>query len=47
MRSAVTHAGSISPMKKIMDFAVQYRIKSGIDVERDVDEAGKFPQQTA
>jgi len=30
VRSAVTHTGGISPMKKIMDYAAQYQIKSGI-----------------
>jgi L-alanine-DL-glutamate epimerase-like enolase superfamily enzyme len=26
VRSAVTHAGGISPMRKVMDYAAQYQI---------------------
>jgi len=40
VRSAVTHAGGISPMKKIMDFAAQYQIKSGIHGPTDISPVG-------
>ena len=29
VRAASTHFGGISPLKKVMDFAAQYQIKSG------------------
>ena len=40
VRSAVTHAGGISPMKKIMDYAAQYQVKSGIHGPTDVSPVG-------
>ena len=40
VRSAVTHAGGISPMKKIMDYAAQYQIKSGIHGPTDISPVG-------
>jgi mannonate dehydratase len=40
VRSAVTHTGGISPMKKIMDFAAQYQIKSGIHGPTDISPVG-------
>ena len=40
VRSAVTHTGGISPMKKIMDFAAQYQIKSGIHGPTDISPIG-------
>ena len=40
VRSAVTHAGGISPMKKLMDYADQYQIKSGIHGPTDISPIG-------
>lgn len=40
VRSAVTHAGGISALKKIMDFAAQYQIKSGIHGPTDISPVG-------
>ena len=40
VRSAVTHGGGISPMRKIMDFAAQYQIKSGIHGPTDISPVG-------
>ena len=40
VRSAVTHAGGISPMRKIMDYAAQYQIKSGIHGPTDISPVG-------
>lgn len=40
VRSAVTHTGGISPMKKILDFAAQYQIKSGIHGPTDISPVG-------
>jgi mannonate dehydratase len=40
VRSAVTHGGGISPMKKIMDYAAQYQIKSGIHGPTDISPVG-------
>ncbi len=40
VRSAVTHTGGISPMKKLMDFAAQYQIKSGIHGPTDISPIG-------
>jgi mannonate dehydratase len=40
VRSAVTHTGGISPMKKIMDYAAQYQIKSGIHGPTDISPVG-------
>jgi mannonate dehydratase len=40
VRSAVTHAGGITPMKKIMDYAAQYQIKSGFHGPTDVSPVG-------
>jgi mannonate dehydratase len=40
VRSAVTHAGGISPVKKIMDYAAQYQIKSGIHGPTDISPVG-------
>lgn len=40
VRSAVTHTGGISPMKKLMDFAAQYQIKSGIHGPTDISPVG-------
>lgn len=40
VRSAVTHTGGISPLKKILDFAAQYQIKSGMHGPTDVSPVG-------
>lgn len=40
VRSAVTHAGGISALKKIMDFAAQFQIKSGIHGPTDISPVG-------
>jgi mannonate dehydratase len=40
VRSAVTHAGGISSMKKILDFAAMYQIKSGIHGPTDISPVG-------
>ncbi len=40
VRSAVTHTGGISAMKKLMDFAAQYQIKSGIHGPTDISPIG-------
>ena len=40
VRSAVTHTGGISPLKKILDFAAQYQIKSGIHGPTDISPVG-------
>jgi len=40
VRSAVTHTGGISAMKKILDFAAQYQIKSGIHGPTDISPVG-------
>jgi mannonate dehydratase len=40
VRSAVTHTGGISPLKKIMDYAAQYQIKSGIHGPTDISPVG-------
>jgi len=36
VRSAVTHTGSITAMKKLLDFAAMYQIKSGIHGPTDI-----------
>jgi len=40
VRSAVTHAGGISALKKIMEFAAPYQIKSGIHGPTDISPVG-------
>jgi mannonate dehydratase len=40
VRSAVTHTGGITPMRKLMDFAAQYQIKSGIHGPTDISPVG-------
>ncbi|WP_084102857.1 D-mannonate dehydratase ManD [Demequina sp. NBRC 110051] len=40
VRSAVTHTGGISHMKKLMDFAALYQIKSGFHGPTDVSPVG-------
>ena len=40
VRSAVTHAGGITAMKKIMDFAAVYQIKSGFHGPTDISPVG-------
>ena len=41
MRSAVTHTGGISALKKLMDFAGVYQIKSGFHGPTDVSPVGQ------
>jgi mannonate dehydratase len=40
VRSSVTHAGGITAMRKLLDFAAQYQIKSGIHGPTDVSPVG-------
>jgi mannonate dehydratase len=40
VRSAVTHTGGISHLRKILDFAAQYQIKSGIHGPTDISPVG-------
>ncbi len=40
VRSAVTHTGGISGLKKILEFAAQYQIKSGIHGPTDISPVG-------
>ena len=44
VRAASTHFGGISPLKKIMDFAAQYQIKSGFHGPTDVSPVGLAAQ---
>ena len=41
VRSAVTHTGGISALKKIMDFAAIYQIKSGFHGPTDISPVGQ------
>ena len=40
VRSAVTHAGGITALRRILDFAAQYQIKSGIHGPTDISPVG-------
>ncbi|MET7949436.1 D-mannonate dehydratase ManD [Micromonospora sp. NPDC005324] len=40
VRSAVTHTGGITSMRKLLDFAAQYQIKSGIHGPTDISPVG-------
>ncbi|EWT01368.1 bifunctional D-altronate/D-mannonate dehydratase [Intrasporangium oryzae NRRL B-24470] len=40
VRSAVTHTGGITAMRKLLDFAAQYQIKSGIHGPTDISPVG-------
>jgi len=40
VRSSVTHTGGITPMRKLMDFADQFQIKSGMHGPTDVSPIG-------
>ena len=40
VRSSVTHAGGISPMKRLMDFAAMFQIKSGMHGPTDISPVG-------
>jgi mannonate dehydratase len=40
VRSAVTHTGGITPMRKLLDYAAQYQIKSGIHGPTDISPVG-------
>ncbi|TDD63703.1 D-galactonate dehydratase family protein, partial [Jiangella aurantiaca] len=40
VRSAVTHTGGITHLKKILDFAAQYQIKSGMHGPTDISPVG-------
>ena len=46
VRAASTHFGGISPLKKVMDFAAQYQIKSGFHGPTDISPVG-FAAATA
>lgn len=40
VRAASTHFGGISPLKKVMDYAAQYQIKSGFHGPTDISPVG-------
>ena len=40
VRSSVTHAGGITHLKRILDFAAQYQIKSGLHGPTDISPVG-------
>ncbi len=40
VRSAVTHFGGVSPMKKLFDYAAQYQIKSAVHGPEDISPVG-------
>ena len=40
VRSAVTHTGGITAMRKLLDYAAQYQIKSGIHGPTDISPVG-------
>ena len=40
VRSAVTHTGGITALRKILDFAAQYQVKSGIHGPTDISPVG-------
>jgi mannonate dehydratase len=40
VRSAVTHTGGISHLKKVLDYAAQYQIKSGMHGPTDISPVG-------
>jgi mannonate dehydratase len=40
VRSAVTHAGGVTAMRKLFDYAAQYQIKSGIHGPTDISPVG-------
>lgn len=40
VRSAVTHTGGITPMRKLLDFAAQHQIKSGMHGPTDISPVG-------
>ncbi|MBO3680162.1 D-mannonate dehydratase ManD [Streptomyces sp. NEAU-YJ-81] len=40
VRSAVTHFGGVTPLRKLFDFAAQYQIKSGIHGPEDISPVG-------
>ena len=40
VRGAVTHIGGITPLKKILDYAAQYQIKSGMHGPTDISPVG-------
>lgn len=40
VRSAVTHTGGITPMRKLLDYAAQYQIKSGFHGPTDISPVG-------
>ena len=44
VRSAVTHAGGITHLKKIMDYASQYQIRSGFHGPTDISPVGMAAQ---
>lgn len=41
VRSAVTHTGGLTPMKKLLDFAALYQIKSGMHGPTDISPVGQ------
>ncbi|NKX92846.1 D-galactonate dehydratase family protein [Sanguibacter hominis ATCC BAA-789] len=44
VRAASTHFGGISPLKKVMDFAAQYQVKSGFHGPTDISPVGLAAQ---
>ena len=47
VRSAVTHTGGITAMRKLLDFAAQYQIKSGIHGPTDISPVGMAARCTS
>ncbi len=44
VRAAVTHFGGVSPLKKLVDYAAQYQIKSGFHGPTDISPVGMAAQ---
>jgi L-alanine-DL-glutamate epimerase and related enzymes of enolase superfamily len=44
VRAAVTHFGGVSPLKKLVDYAAQYQIKSGFHGPTDISPVGLAAQ---
>jgi mannonate dehydratase len=44
VRAAVTHFGGVSPLKKLVDYAAQYQVKSGFHGPTDISPVGMAAQ---
>ena len=40
VRASATHSGGVTPLRKVMDFAAQYQIRSGFHGPTDVSPVG-------